>query len=128
MHTDLLPFSGSSPASRHSSHQGAIQAAEGREQKRAKLLTFVLDRGRVTDEQIETALMFKRASVCSIRNDLIRDGFIVADGHRKFLRVEGGKVQKKTHTYWRATTDRERQEMLARQQDLMDQFDGVGVA
>jgi hypothetical protein len=129
MNSDLLPFSGASSSSRHSSYQGAIQGAETREAKRAQLLAFVRDRGAVTDEQIETALCFKRASVCSIRNGLVRDGFIVPDGHRQFERIEGGKLRRKTHTKWRATSERERELILARQQTFnLGAFDGVGVA
>ncbi len=128
-HQDALPFSGSFPASRHSGYQGALQAAETCEEKRAQLLAFVRRLGRVTDEQIETALRFRRSSVCSIRNSLVTDGFIVADGHRKFERIESGKRRSKTHTYWRPTTEAERDLILARQQRFtVDAFDGVGVA
>lgn len=125
---DSLPWSGTGAAG-HSSYQGALQAAESREEKRAQLLAFVRRRGRVTDEQIETALVFRRSSVCSIRNSLVTDGFIVADGHRKFERIEEGKLRFKTHTYWRPTTEAERDLILARQQRFTtDVFDGVGVA
>lgn len=128
-HQEPLPWSGSNQASRHSSQRGAAQAAESLEDKRAALLAFLRRWRRATDEQIETSLEFRRSSVCSIRNSLVRDGFVVADGNRKFHRIEGGKLRSKTHTYWRPTTEREREDILRQQQRFsVDAFDGVGVA
>lgn len=124
-----LPWQGVGSGAAHSSREGALQAAETRDDKREQLLAYVRRRGRVTDEQLELALNFRRSTVCSVRNGLVRDGWICQDGHHVFTRVEGGRLRKKTHTQWRATTDDERESILARQRSLaIDVFDGLGVS
>lgn len=124
-----LPWQGLGSAAAHSSYLGARQAAETRDDKRERLLAYVRRRERVTDEQLEMALKFRRSTVCSVRNGLVHDGFICQDGHHVFTRREEGQLRKKTHTYWRATTEHEREMFLEQQQRMQELMsDGDGMA
>src|SRR3990167_3644069 len=112
-----LPWSGRFPGSAHTSHLGAVQAAETFHWKSQRYLAFVRERRCVTDEETSLALGITRNAICSIRNDLVTAGTITQDGFRHFERVEGGKLRHKTHALWRLTTETERQMVRLRQQE-----------
>jgi hypothetical protein len=96
-----LPFSGSTPQSRHASYLGALAATRTAESKRAQYWHFLKTHGPATDEEAEIALHMKRSSVCSTRDYLVKHGLVTAC--EEFRRgCSGVKL-----SLWRLTTDDE---------------------
>lgn len=75
-----MPFNGRASVARHNSFKAAIVAGKAIEQKRARYLTWLIRKGKATDQGAEEALGFPLQSICSIRNSLADQGLVKAIG------------------------------------------------
>lgn len=73
-----LPFRGSNPLSRSSSHSGALMAGNTVKLKRAEYWVWLVAKGEATDEDAEKELDMKRSSVCSTRDYFVKRGAVEA--------------------------------------------------
>lgn len=89
-----LPFSGSTPLSRHASHSGSMAAGKTRGPQTQRYLDWLTNRGEGTDAQAEAELKMPRYSVCSIRNALLKREMVEA------VRVDVTNWGTR-HTVWR---------------------------
>lgn len=71
-----LPFSGRSPRQRHNSYRAALAQRSTRGVKKLKMLAFVRQVGRVTDQGLADGLSLPIQSVCSLRNALCSENLV----------------------------------------------------
>jgi hypothetical protein len=76
------PFTGSSPRTRHSSHQGALKAEERIGRQMVTLLT-IYRLGDWTDAEMAERSGLMRTSVIPRRRSLMQRGFVEEKGHRR---------------------------------------------
>lgn len=83
METLSLPFSGSTPISRHRSAQAAQAASSTRVTKTLRYLDLLAEAGEngLSDHETVALTGWPLSSVCSIRNGAAKAGLVVA-GHR----------------------------------------------
>lgn len=82
-HTDVgLPFSGSTPLSRHCSHQGAEDAKERALSQTIRYQALLREHGGLTDAEAAKLLDVERTSINARRAPLVKAGLVVADGTR----------------------------------------------
>lgn len=77
------PFTGSSPRTRHSSHQGAQNASERVGRQMLALLTIYRQHGSQTDAEAAEKSGLMRTSIIPRRRELMRLGLVVEVGSRK---------------------------------------------
>lgn len=92
-----LPFSGSTPISRHASHQGAEDAEVRALPQTIRLLALYKSRPQgATDWEAAELLGLERSSVNARRSPLVKAGLVYADGTRP------GPTGKIKNTVWKA--------------------------
>jgi hypothetical protein len=72
-----LPFSGSTPLSRHSSYEGARTASERVGRQCLELLTAYAN-GPLTDREAAERVNLPIATICARRNELVKRGLVQA--------------------------------------------------
>ncbi len=75
-----LPFSGSSPQTRHTSYRAAVAQRSTRGTKKIAMLAYIRQHGLVTDQGLAEGLRLPIQSVCSLRNALASEGLIRVAG------------------------------------------------
>ena len=78
-----LPFSGTTPISRHCSYEGAQTAAEHAGRLALKLFALYASHGPQTDAEAAMRLGVGRSSINSTRANLVRLGLVQAVGTKK---------------------------------------------
>jgi hypothetical protein len=73
-----LPFSGSTPRSRHASYRGAESAAPRAGSQSWRLWRLYVERGPQTDHEAAAALNLPLATICARRNSLVSKGLVEA--------------------------------------------------
>lgn len=92
-----LPFSGSSPLSRFTSHQGAEDAKDRALPQTIRYLTLLKSRPQgCTDAEAAALLNLERTSINARRGPLVKADLVYADGTRP---GPTGKIQ---NTVWKA--------------------------
>lgn len=71
-----LPFSGRTPRQRQNSYQAALAQRSTRGVKKLRVLAFIAQVGRATDQGIADGLSLPIQSVCSLRNALCAERLI----------------------------------------------------
>jgi hypothetical protein len=74
--TGMLPFSGRTPRQRHNSYRAAMGQVSTRGVKKLKMLAFIREHGRVTDQGLAEGLALPIQSICSLRNALCAEGLV----------------------------------------------------
>lgn len=91
-----LPFSGNTPASRHSSWTGAKRAEETATAKKAEYLDLLQRQGPMTDNEVHDLTGWPLSSVNSIRN--LCGTRVVSHAHVRHYWSSGRST---TRTLWR---------------------------
>lgn len=73
----LLPFSGSTPLSRHCSHQGAEDAKDRALSQTIRYLALLKESGGLTDWEAHERLGIERTSITARRRPLVVAGIVV---------------------------------------------------
>jgi hypothetical protein len=73
-----LPWTGSTPRSRHASYRGAESAAPRAGSQSWRLLRLYRERGPQTDHEAAAALNLPLATICARRNSLVSKGLVTA--------------------------------------------------
>jgi hypothetical protein len=73
-----LPWTGSTPRSRHASYRGAESAAPRAGSQSGRLLRLYRECGPQTDHEAATALGLPLATICARRNSLVSKGLVEA--------------------------------------------------
>jgi predicted transcriptional regulator len=76
-----LPFSGTTPGARQNSYRAAEAQRSTRGTKKLKMLAYIRQHGRVTDQGLGEALGLPIQSICSLRNALCAEGLVTHVGH-----------------------------------------------
>lgn len=81
--TDALPFNGSTPPSRHTSHAGAEDAKPRAENQTVKYLAALKAYGPLTDREAAKLLGIERTSINARRAPLVKAGIVGPQGFRR---------------------------------------------
>lgn len=77
-----LPFSGSTPQSRHTSRQGAEDVQTRALGQTVRYLALLKEHGGLTDLEAAKLMQVERTSINARRAPLVKAGIVVADGFR----------------------------------------------
>jgi len=74
--TGQLPFSGRTPRQRQNSYAAAMGQHHTRGVKKLRMLAYIRQHGRVTDQGLAEGLALPIQSICSLRNALCAEGLV----------------------------------------------------